>query len=751
MSAREQPFSSAERGRLAPATTRWVTASVVLSAALGQFGFLRAALHGAPVGDRPRVIACAAVLALLPWLEAWQTERGAMRRARRAMGVHEVWRRTGALAAAVALLFVLALPAEVRIHGLAIVAGSAFAARRTHDVVAALALAFGPCGVMTAVTLAPSLDVLVALPLAVVAACVGCVLVHGRATLRRARVRGGALEARPRLVVGVGLAAALLVAAVPFLAGIGAAREAFGRRASGSATLEADAARGVDPERERERRGDGERRTQPGAGPEQLEFGPGRGISLVSEAEVLSVRSATASAEEVLYLRHIVLDHFGPSGVTARDRSAPRTRRDADDGLTDGWVRLQAGHPSADIVRLDVETLPLQLADRPWTLLPLPSDVTAVALEPVRYSADGPSVFDGLREGPLRYACETAARPISGAELRRSATEPHSDELQLPAPTRAMARIAALARRVTSGARSDLDRVLAVVEHLQQFDYSLEDTSFNGIEALAEFAEQRRGYCTYFASTAALMLRAVGVPARVAVGFLARRVTGEDEPPSGAAWVARERDAHAWLEVRFEGYGWLTFDPTPSVGRAGGVLGGWSPLTDEPRAASGPTTWLGRWQRSLDDALARYRGGDGDLVSALLAAVLAAPGALVLALALGLALAAALRAWWRIRGPGQPSSGAGAAASARRATPRDLHARIGETLRRGGQPRPPGRTLAQHAGQVVAHGHAPNLLPELVRLAYRERFGPGLDRAEVELAERLTSELAERVSGGNTG
>ena len=73
----------------------------------------------------------------------------------------------------------------------------------------------------------------------------------------------------------------------------------------------------------------------------------------------------------------------------------------------------------------------------------------------------------------------------------------------------------------------------------------------------------KRGYCQHFAGAMALMLRYLGVPARVAAGFS----SGVDDEQR-EQWTVYDRDAHTWVEVWFNGYGWLPFDPT------GGTLGG---------------------------------------------------------------------------------------------------------------------------------------------------------------------------------
>jgi transglutaminase-like putative cysteine protease len=68
----------------------------------------------------------------------------------------------------------------------------------------------------------------------------------------------------------------------------------------------------------------------------------------------------------------------------------------------------------------------------------------------------------------------------------------------------------------------------------------------------------RRGFCQHFAGALAVMLRSVGIPSRVAVGYGTGRYDTERK-----AWVVLDRDAHSWVEVWFPGRGWLPFDPTP--------------------------------------------------------------------------------------------------------------------------------------------------------------------------------------------
>jgi hypothetical protein len=103
--------------------------------------------------------------------------------------------------------------------------------------------------------------------------------------------------------------------------------------------------------------------------------------------------------------------------------------------------------------------------------------------------------------------------------------------------------------------------VAAIIEQRLKTDYaySLEFTRTRRVDPVLDFLEiQRRGHCEYFASAAALLARAGGVPARVVGGYVVTERSG-----FGYA-IVRERDAHAWAEVQIDGK-WQTLDATPGA------------------------------------------------------------------------------------------------------------------------------------------------------------------------------------------
>ena len=128
-------------------------------------------------------------------------------------------------------------------------------------------------------------------------------------------------------------------------------------------------------------------------------------------------------------------------------------------------------------------------------------------------------------------------------------------------------RIRTLTRDVIqqSEARTWYDAARAVESHLRdKYGYSLEMKA-GGADPLADFLfNVKQGHCEYFATAMAVMLRTQGVATRLVNGFL----PGEYNEASGA-FTVRQSDAHSWVEVYFpETKSWVTFDPTPSAGRA---------------------------------------------------------------------------------------------------------------------------------------------------------------------------------------
>ena len=159
-----------------------------------------------------------------------------------------------------------------------------------------------------------------------------------------------------------------------------------------------------------------------------------------------------------------------------------------------------------------------------------------------------------------------------------------STYLQLPSSVES--QVYQIAQEITSSASNDFDRAGALCLYLQRgFPYSLQQSEPPLTRDFVSWflLEEKRGYCTSFASALTVLARAVGLPARYVEGYAA-------SPDSDGVARVTQQDAHAWTEIYFPGFGWLPFDPTPGSGSSpdygGGTGGGSTPPPEENDSAN---------------------------------------------------------------------------------------------------------------------------------------------------------------------
>ena len=131
----------------------------------------------------------------------------------------------------------------------------------------------------------------------------------------------------------------------------------------------------------------------------------------------------------------------------------------------------------------------------------------------------------------------------------------------LQLPVNLSPQITELSRRIITRAETPYEKATAITNYLRAaITYSATvDPPPDGIDPLVWFLfDYREGFCNYYATAEVILLRSVGVPARMVVGF----AQGEYEPPD--KYIVLEKDAHAWPEVYFPGIGWVEFEPTSS-------------------------------------------------------------------------------------------------------------------------------------------------------------------------------------------
>src|SRR5260370_19714909 len=112
----------------------------------------------------------------------------------------------------------------------------------------------------------------------------------------------------------------------------------------------------------------------------------------------------------------------------------------------------------------------------------------------------------------------------------------------------------------TGGAKAGYVKAAALETYLRgNFTYSTHVVAIPPDRDWVDYFlfDSKEGYCDYFATTMVVLLRAEGVPARVASGF----APGEFDPSTGVSMV-RENHAHSWVEAYFPRFGWITFEPS---------------------------------------------------------------------------------------------------------------------------------------------------------------------------------------------
>ena len=230
--------------------------------------------------------------------------------------------------------------------------------------------------------------------------------------------------------------------------------------------------------------------------------------------------------------------------------------------LPEGWnidsVERPAGSP-------EVFTLRIAVPDPPEVLYLHPGD-------------------DNLEPGET-YATTTSVSFATGDELREAGEEypvwVTARYLQLPESL--PPRVRELAHDLTAPWDAPYDKAKAIERHLKTFEYTREiDAPPFDADSVDHFLfETQQGYSEYFGSAMTVLLRAAGIPARLATGYNYGQETQQE-----GTYVIQDDDSHAWTEAFFPDYGWITFEPTPGQLKAEFALpeelGGIGPFPELP-------------------------------------------------------------------------------------------------------------------------------------------------------------------------
>jgi transglutaminase-like putative cysteine protease len=188
----------------------------------------------------------------------------------------------------------------------------------------------------------------------------------------------------------------------------------------------------------------------------------------------------------------------------------------------------------------------------------------------IAYNADGTADLAVLRASPYVRAQDTyrgrsSLSTVTIAQLREAGTDYPKwvTDRYLQLPSTISRRTRELAREIALDLDNPYDIAAAITTYLRTYITYRETVPSQrpyGQDPIDWFLfDLREGYCNYYASAEIVMLRSLGVPARLAVGF----AQGERESGSNV-YVVRRNNAHAWPEVYFPGLGWIEFEPTVS-------------------------------------------------------------------------------------------------------------------------------------------------------------------------------------------
>ncbi|MFC6697875.1 transglutaminaseTgpA domain-containing protein [Nocardioides daphniae] len=259
------------------------------------------------------------------------------------------------------------------------------------------------------------------------------------------------------------------------------------------------------------------------------------------------------------YVRTAVLSHFNGEEWSTGDRTATRIQ-DAD------GRDLPLRGVDAVLRRTKTQydfTATTAFRSRWLPVLPLTTDVQAGG--DWRYDVDTMdfAAFDAdLNTSQMEWSVTGVDLEYSNVLLERAGSgRDEVDEVFTRLPESLPASVGRLAAQVTRDEPTRYEKARALQSWFrEEFTYSLDRVETVDNNALVAFLDPsgRVGYCEQFAASMAVMARTLGIPARVAVGFLVPRRIGTAE------WEFSSHDLHAWPELYFPGSGWVRFEPTPS-------------------------------------------------------------------------------------------------------------------------------------------------------------------------------------------
>jgi transglutaminase-like putative cysteine protease len=261
-----------------------------------------------------------------------------------------------------------------------------------------------------------------------------------------------------------------------------------------------------------------------------------------SDAELFTVKADFES-----YWRLSALPRFDGSTWGLPERSLSRVDGELSPAR-DGATEL---HQEITITSLGAKFVPAAADPR-----------AASPQDGLRFNADSSTLLktDGDLAAGDQFEIVSASPRFLVEDLQAATSTDAGDPIYLELPNGFPSSIGEIARSVTAGATTPYESALTMQNWFRsEFRYSLEVQAGHSNNAIEGFLRDRVGYCEQFAGSYAAMLRTLGIPARVAVGFTPGNFDGD-------VYSVLGKNAHAWPEVWFDGF---PFEPTPGRGSPG--------------------------------------------------------------------------------------------------------------------------------------------------------------------------------------
>lgn len=189
--------------------------------------------------------------------------------------------------------------------------------------------------------------------------------------------------------------------------------------------------------------------------------------------------------------------------------------------------------------------------------------VTAMADFTIAYRSnpgDPRDIFGGKIDA-RSYKIKSQIQVVGESQLRSVNEEPPQwiVDRYLQLPESVPSRVRDLALDLTVSKMTDYEKAHLLEAYLRNIPYTLDVPAPPVNKDVADYFlfDQRKGYCDYYATSMVVMARAVGLPARLVMGFASGTY---DE--SQNQFVVTEADAHSWVEIYFQDFGWIGFEPT---------------------------------------------------------------------------------------------------------------------------------------------------------------------------------------------